>query len=117
MPWLPLLKLAKLVAVAFAVGGAAAVFVLDDPGSRKRVALRVAVPGLGVTWLVGFYLAYQEGVSFLSTWVLGGMAASFLSLHGTMFFAARPGRSRALWATFTLSLLFLTMALMVLRPD
>lgn len=105
------------MAVAFAVGGAAAVFVLDDPDSRKRVAMRIAVPGLSVTWLVGFYLAYQEGVSFLSTWVLGGMAASFVSLHGTLFFAARPGRSRPLWATFTLSLLFGTMALMVFRPE
>ncbi len=103
--------------MSLALGGAAAVFVVDDPEARKRAAAWVAVPGVAFAWLFGFFLAFEEGVSLLSAWILGGLATSFLSLQGTMYFAAKPGRSRAISACVSLVFLVATVSLMVAKPD
>ena len=114
---LAILKLAKVLAVALAVGGSVAVFLIPDPASRRMIALRLVAPGVCVAWLVGFLLVNETGVSFLSTWILIGMASSFCALQVVLFYAARPGRPRRASALAALTLWFVTVALMVLRPD
>lgn len=105
----------KVLAVAAAVGGTFGVMTASDQADARRIGLRVALPGLCAAWVLGFLLAYETSVSFLSTWVLCAMATSFFALHGILFAIGRAERRRA-GSSVAVVLLVATVALMVWRP-
>lgn len=110
------LKLAKLLAVSVLFAGTIGTFLPRDFAERRRFAYLLAGPGFGATWIVGFALLVERTASFLSTWVLGGMALSFFSLNVVLWSAGREGRRSAIAATLALGSLVATAALMIWRP-
>lgn len=105
----------KVVAVAAALGGTFGVMTATTQGDARRIGLRVALPGLCAAWVLGFLLAYETGVSFLSTWLLAAMATSFVALHAILFAIGRNERRRS-GSVVAVALLVTTVGLMVWRP-
>jgi hypothetical protein len=111
-----LLKFVKLLAVAALFSGTAGTFWARDLAERRRFAYALAGPGFGLTWACGFGLLAFEEVSFLSTWILGSMALSFVSLQVVLYSVGKDGRRTVGTALFALLPLVATVALMVWRP-
>lgn len=113
---LALLKFIKLLAVAALFSGTVGALLPRDLGDRRRFAYAVAGPGFGVTWATGFGLAAFEEIPILSTWLLGAMALSLLSLQVVLYAVGKDGRRTAGTAALALLPLVATVALMVWRP-
>lgn len=113
---LRLLRLAKFIAVFAFVSGAVGTIV-PGPVERRRVfAYRIAGPGFGLTWALGFLLTFLTGQSLLQTYILGALVLSFLTLQGVLFAAGKEGRPGPLGALFVVGTIVATVALMVFRP-
>jgi hypothetical protein len=114
------LRFFKLVSVVLLFSGSLGAVMASDLADRRRFALRMGVPGLCLSWAFGFALVYQTSASLLTTWVLGALFLSFVSLQGLIFIAARASQSERTGrgaAALVLLPLFSTLALMVWRPD
>ncbi|MBI5517134.1 MAG: hypothetical protein HY909_25370 [Deltaproteobacteria bacterium] len=110
------LKFAKLLAVlALASGSLGAVFARDLE-ERQRFAYRLAGPGFGATWLLGFLLVNETQRSLLAGWLLGALFLSFVSLQAVLFSVGTEGRRTAATALLVLGPLVGTVALMVWKP-
>ena len=110
------LKLAKLLAVAVLFSGTIGTFLPRDLTERRRFAYSLAGPGFGATWIVGFALVFERGVSLLSTWILASLALSFFSLNVVLWSAGRAERRGPIAATLALGSLVAIAALMIWRP-
>lgn len=111
-----LLKFVKVLAVAALFSGSVGALWARDLGDRRRFAYALAGPGFGVTWACGFGLAAYEEVPILSTWILGAMALSLLSLQVVLYAVGKEGRRTGVTAAMALLPLVATVALMVWRP-
>lgn len=110
------LRFAKLLGVLILVAGtAAAVFPGISGSARKRLAYLVAGPGFGLTWIAGLLLVHWRGHSMLSTWVVGSLAGSLISLQGVLYAAGRERTSFTV-AAIALVPLVVVLALMIWRP-
>lgn len=110
------LRFVKLLSVATLFAGTVGAFLPRDLEDRRRFAYGLAGPGFGLTWACGFGLASLESVPLLSTWVLGAVALSMLSLHFVLYAAGKDGRRTRLTAALAIAPLVATVALMVWRP-
>jgi hypothetical protein len=109
-----LLQLLKFIGVILFGGGMIASFVVTLPADRKRAVHTVASPGLALTWLAGYLLTLQLGVSLSELWVLGGLLLSFTA---QIMLLRSATRERTLGnALGALLPLLAVLALMVFRP-
>jgi hypothetical protein len=111
-----LLKFVKVLAVAALFAGTVGALLPRDLSDRRRAAYALAGPGFGVTWACGFGLAAYEEVPILSSWILGAMALSLLSLQVVLYAVGKDGRRTPVTAALALLPLAATVALMVWRP-
>ncbi len=116
MLWLRFLKLVGVLALTAGTLGAVM------PGNlplrvRRRFAFLVAAPGLLVTWALGFTLAVLQRLPLLSTWIVGSLALSLVSLQAVLYCAGREGRAG--WTPLLVAVLPLlgALGLMVWRPN
>lgn len=110
-----LLKILKMLGVAALFAGSiGAVFprALDD---RRRFAYLIAGPGFGVTWLAGFGLAFMQGLSLVSWWVLAAIALSLFAIQVVLYSVGVEGRRNGLVAALILVPLAGCVAVMVFR--
>ena len=112
-----LLRFLKVLAVALLFTGSIGAVLTRDFADRQRFAYALAGPGFGLTWTVGFALAWLTNVSFLSWWILGALALSFVSLQGVLYVAGKDGRRGVAPAIVILAPLVATVALMIWRPE
>src|SRR4051812_37817800 len=110
--WLHLLK---FVGVLLFGGGMVASFVVTSAADRRRAVHGVASPGLAITWLAGYLLTLQLGISLGELWVLGGLLSSFVAQLALLASVAQeaPGLGPRLRAAVPL---FVVLVLMVFRP-
>lgn len=111
-----LLHFVKILAVAVLFAGTVGAFLPRDLGDRRRFAFALAGPGFGATWACGFGLAAALEVPLLSTWILGAMVLSFVSLQVVLFAVGKEGRRTPLVATLAIAPLVGSVALMVWKP-
>lgn len=111
-----LLHFAKILAVAVLLAGTVGAFLARDLRDRRLFAYALAGPGFGVTWACGFGLAAVLDVSLLSTWILGAMVLSFVSLQVVLFAVGKEGRRSPLVASLAIAPLIGAVALMVWKP-
>jgi hypothetical protein len=111
-----LLHFVKILAVAVLFAGTVGAVLARDLGDRRRFAYALAGPGFGATWARGFGLAAALEVSLLSTWVLGAMVLSFVSLQVVLFAVGKEGRRTTLVASLAIAPLVGAVALMVWKP-
>ena len=71
---------------------------------------------MGLSWAVGFVLAWARGHSPLSGWILGSLALSLVSLNVILWSTGREGRRTPMAAAIALGALAATVALMVWQP-
>lgn len=110
------LRLVKLLAVAATFAGAVGAFLPEDLVARRRAVFWLGAPGIGAAWAFGFFLAAEQGISMLQTWILSAMVLSFFSLQVLLWTVAKPGRRSAIAAALAIGPLCATVALMVYRP-
>jgi hypothetical protein len=113
---LPLLLFVKLLGVGALFAGSVGAVLVRDLGDRRRFAYALAGPGFGLTWASGFGLTSLMSQSLLSTWAIGSMALSLLSINAVLWSVGKDGRRGAGAAAFVLVPLVATVALMVWRP-
>jgi hypothetical protein len=112
--WL-FIRLLKYVGVlAFAMGIAGALLP-NEQRIRQRAALWIAAPGFVLTWIAGYGMTRQLGVSLGEPWVSISMVASMAALHETLR-ATEPGRTPSrLHAALVIGLLLISLTSMVVR--
>jgi hypothetical protein len=110
------LRFLKVLAVAMLFAGTLGAFVAKDLGDRRRFAYAIAGPGFGLTWAVGFALAFLTQVSFLSVWILGSIALSMMAIQFVLFSVGKEGRRKPIFAVLALAPLVASVALMIWRP-
>jgi hypothetical protein len=110
------LRFVKLLAVAGLFCGTVGALLPRDLRDRRIFAYALAGPGFGLAWACGFGLAAYEEVPLLSTWILGSLALSFLSLQVVLYAVGKDGRRGAWTASLALAPLVATVALMVWKP-
>lgn len=112
--WLAIRLLKYIGVLAFAMGIAGALLP-NDQRVRQRAALWIAVPGFVLTWIAGYGMTRQLGVSLGEPWVTISMVASMAALHETLR-ATEPGRTPSrLHAGLVLALLLISLTSMVVR--
>lgn len=87
--WLALRALKFLALVALSVGTGVAV-ASPRQADRSRAALWLATPALFFAWLAGYGLLHTTGRSILDPFVISGVLASLVGLHGAVLCAAKP---------------------------
>lgn len=108
------LRLLKFCGVALLMGGTLAALLSADETTRKRAVHRFASPGLLATWLAGYLLSLELGVTLSQPWIVGALLLSLASQLALVHVAAH-GTSRAS-ALAVIVPLVATLALMVFRP-
>lgn len=116
LEWLLTLRFLKVIAVVLFAAGALGAVLPSAIEDRRRAALWLGGPGFGLTWVLGFMLAWTTGISLLSTFVWGAMALSFLTLNGMLYAVGKENRRSTGTVLFVVVPLVLTFALMVWRP-
>jgi hypothetical protein len=116
MPLLLWLRFAKLVAVMMLFSGTLGVTMSGSLEARRRFAVLLVGPGFGLTWALGFVLVRFTSYSLLSTFVLGAMALSMLSLQGVLYLAGKAERRGVVAKLVAVVPLLLALWLMVFRP-
>jgi hypothetical protein len=111
-----LMKLGKLFAVVLLGAGSIGTVFARDYADKQRFAYFLAGPGLGLCWGLGVGLTHVAGVSLFSTWIVGSMLLSLISLNALLYVAGREGRSSRVTHCFILLPLAATLTLMVTRP-
>jgi hypothetical protein len=110
------LRFVKLAAVLALAAGTLGAFVPVSLEDRQRFAYSIAGPGFGVTWVLGFVMAYGAGVSLLATWILGAGACSMISINVVLWAVGKEGRRSARAGAIASALLLVALALMVWKP-
>ncbi len=110
------LEIAKLLAVAGYFAGTIGAFLPERLEDRQRAAYALAGPGFGLTWFVGFILAWARSVSALSIWIVLSMALSIVSINVVLYATAKDGRRSGTTALLAIVPLMVCVVLMVLRP-
>lgn len=111
------IRFAKVVSVALLCSGTVGVFVAKDHASKRRFAYLLAGPGFGLTWGFGFALVAVTSASLSSTWILGAIGLSIVSLQAVLYVAGKAGRGGPVSAAVGLVPLALCLWLMVWRPQ
>lgn len=115
--WIVGLRLIKLLAAALWASGTIGAFLPKDLEDRQRAAYFLMGPGFGLSWVLGFVLAFAREMSLLSAWAIGAMALSLFSLNVVLWSVGREGRRGPVGASLAIAGLVGTFALMVFRPD
>ena len=110
------LEIAKLLAVSLLFAGTAGAFLPEALADRQRAAYVLAGPGFGLTWVLGFVLAWARNVSTLSWWIVASIALSLVSVNVVLWATAKDGRRSGTAAVLAIVPLVLCVILMVLRP-
>lgn len=110
------LRFLKLGAAMLLCAGTVGAFLPRDLEDRRRAAYFLAGPGLGLSWALGFVLAWARGHSPLSAWILGAIALSLVSLNVVLWATGRDGRRSGTSAALALGTLAGSLALMVWQP-
>jgi hypothetical protein len=113
---IPLLRVAKVLAVATFFAGTIGTVLARDLRDRRLFAYALAGPGFGLTWVCGFGLAAAMEVSIASLWIVLAMVLSLFSLQVVLYAAGKEGRRTPVVAALALAPLVATVALMVYRP-
>jgi hypothetical protein len=113
---LPLLRFAKVLAVAALFAGTIGAVLTRELRERRLFAYALAGPGFGVAWACGFGLAAAMEMPLLTTWVIGAMVLSLFSLQVVLYAVGKEGRRNPLVAALALMPLVATVALMVWKP-
>lgn len=112
--WL-IVRLLKYIGMLTFAMGIAGALLPNEQRRRQAAALWLATPGFVLTWLGGYGLTRQLGLSLGAPWISISMLASLLCLHETLR-ASEPGRTPSpLHTTLILLLLAVSLAAMVLR--
>jgi len=106
----------KLLAVIGLFVGTSGVFFADDHQRQQRAAFWLAGPSLGVTWVLGFVLAWARNISTLTPWIVGAMLLSLISINAVLYTAGKPGRVTKTTTLVAIVPLILSVALMIYRP-
>ncbi len=116
-PWAyPLLHASKLLSVMLLFSGTVGVFLTSSFADRQRAAFWLAGPGFGLSWLIGFVLAWARNTSTLSPWILASIALSLWSMNVVLYVAGKDGRRNGTTALLAIVPLVLVLVLMVYRP-
>lgn len=110
------LEIAKLLSVSLLFAGTAGAFLPEALADRQRAAYMLAGPGFGLTWVLGFVLAWARNVSTLSWWIVASIALSLVSVNALLWATAKDGRRSGTAAAVAIVPLVLCVILMVLRP-
>lgn len=118
MPTFPIelmlvLRFLKLVGVLALAAGTLGAFVPTSLEDRQRFAYAVAGPAFGVTWTLGFVMAWGAGVSLLSSWILIAATASMISINVVLWAVGKDGRRGAKSAMLASTFLLVALASMV----
>jgi hypothetical protein len=113
---LPLLRFAKVLAVATLFTGTVGAFLARDLRDRRLFAYGLAGPGFGMAWAFGFGLAAAMEISLLSSWILGALVLSFFSLQVVLFAVGKEGRRSPIVASLAIAPLVATVGLMIWKP-
>ena len=116
MTALLVLKFLKILSVATLFTGSIGAVLPRDHDDRRRFAHWIAGPAWLMTWGSGILLAWLQGVSLLSTWILGAFALTLVSQNAVLYVAGKEGRRSIGAALFILVPLIATVALMVWKP-
>lgn len=117
MALLPILRILKLLAVVLLATGTLGATLRLPLSTRRLFAYRLAGPGFGLTWFVGFVYAGVVETPLTSAFILGSMALSMFSLQVVLYLAGREERGSALTTALAIVPLILAIVLMVLRPQ
>ena len=109
-----LLRLLKFIGIVLLAGGTLGSFLASTSADRKRAVHSVASPGLLLTWLAGYLLSLNLGVSLGELWTLGGLVLS-TAAHVALIRSASQARTPVNVASVAVPL-FLVLVLMVFRP-
>lgn len=110
------LEIGKLLAVSVLFAGTVGAFLPEALPDRQRAAYTLAGPGFGLTWVLGFVLAWARGISTLSLWIVLAIALSIVSINAVLWATAKDGRRSGTAAALGIVPLVLCVILMVLRP-
>ncbi len=110
------IRFAKLVSVLLLASGTIGTALAQPLETRRRFAYGLAGPGLGLTWVFGFVLAYLTGRPLFSAFVLSALVLSVVGLHGTLYLAGREERRTTLAIATAVAPLVVTTWIMVFRP-
>ena len=110
------LLLGKLLSVLLYASGCVGTALSQHYPDRQRFAYRLAAPGFGLVWIFGISLTWQTEVALFSTWLVGTMLASLVTINGILYRAGKEERKGLVPALVILVPLGLSVALMVLRP-
>lgn len=116
MPLIQLLRILKLLAVVLLATGTLGATLRLPLETRRLFAYRLAGPGFGLTWVVGFVYASILETPLTSSYILASMALSLFSLQVVLYLAGKQERGSALASALAIGPLVLTIVLMVLRP-
>jgi hypothetical protein len=116
VPIVPYLRLAKLVAVVLLGAGTIGATLPLTLEQRRWFAYRMAGPGFGLTWTLGLLWAAVTDVPLTSSWILGSMVLSMVSLQAVLYLGGRAERGGPVASFFALAPLIACLALMVFRP-
>ncbi|MFW6051474.1 MAG: DUF3817 domain-containing protein [Myxococcota bacterium] len=108
-------RLLKLVSLVVLAGGVFGAMTAEQRFRRLAVSYACTVPGTIGTWTAGWLMLKQRGVPLTAPWILGGIAAAILSLHGAFELSHRPA-SRPIAPVLAVGGLVGAVALMVVRP-
>lgn len=106
----------KLLAVIGLFVGTAGVFFTEEHRRQQHAAFALAGPSFGITWVVGFVLAWARNISALTPWIVGAMLLSILSMNAVLYAAGKPGRVNKTTTALAIGPLILSVVLMVTRP-
>ncbi len=106
-------KYTALLMLAAATAGA---FLPEQETTRKRAVYLLGTVGLALTWMAGFGLLRNGGVSMGAPWITGPVLLSIAWFHTLVWSVESPKRRRPLWAGVASALLLTALALMIVRP-
>lgn len=110
------LRFIKLVSVLALAAGTVGVFLSKPLEDAQRFAYAVAGPGFGMTWVIGFVMAYGSDVSLLATWIVIAGLCSLVSINVVLYSVGNENRRGVLAACLACGLLAIALAMMVWKP-
>lgn len=113
--WL-LLRFVKMAALALLGAGIGGALLPRDLADRRRAVYALATPGLVLTWLAGFGLARESGISLGSPWISASIVLGIGLFQLIVWAVEREGRRRRWVAALAIAALLATLGLMVTKP-
>ncbi len=116
MTLIPILRILKLLAVMLLATGTIGATLRLPLAARRTFAYKLAGPGFGFTWTLGFVYAALADVPLTRPFIVLSMALSLFSVNVVLYLAGREERGSALATAAAILPLVLCVVLMVLRP-